>query len=86
MICSQAITFSTPLTLPSLPSSPLSSSSWVSTLTSTDNLVEHFITLKYAKETLRQVNSLFLLEKILLISSYSSIHSDDDDSITDIII
>ena len=83
MICSQAITFSIPLTLPSL---PLSSSSWASTLILTDNLVEHFITLKHAKETLKQVNSLFLLEKVLLIPSCSPIRSDNDNSITDIVI
>ncbi len=51
-----------------------------------ENLVKHFITSKHTKKTLRQVNSLFLLEKVLLIPSCSPIRSDNDNSITDIVI
>ncbi|CAG8605490.1 13452_t:CDS:2, partial [Racocetra fulgida] len=83
-ILSQAITLSTPSSSPSSDDTPDSPKA------SIVNLLDFFITPARAKETLREMNSLFTLEHVFATSTILHtperlpINADDDDSIPDI--
>ncbi|CAG8511536.1 23828_t:CDS:10 [Racocetra persica] len=84
LVLFQEITLSTPS------SSPSGDDTSDSPKASLVNLLDFFITLTWAKETLREMNSIFSLEQvfatntILLTPDHSPISADDDDSIPDI--